>query len=103
MKDTRITNYVVMLILLALLFNQGMVGSGYGSNLKPASIPTSAYWLPKQPLLCSSTGADQAKAFSALEKGPLSFIENRGQVDQRVAYYLQGRDTTIYFTRQGLT
>src|SRR2546422_8083378 len=75
MKDTRITNCVVVLILLALLFNQGMVGSGYGSILKPASIPTSAYWLPKQPLLCSSTGADQAKAFSALEKGPLSFIE----------------------------
>jgi hypothetical protein len=103
MKDTRITNYVVALILLALLLNKGMVGSGYGSNLKPASIPTSSYWLPKQPLLCSSRRAHQAKAFSALEKSPLSFIENRGQVDPRVAYYVQGHDTTIYFTRQGLT
>lgn len=34
---------------------------------------------------------------------PLSFIENRGQVDARVSYYLQGRDKTVYFTKQGVT
>jgi len=34
---------------------------------------------------------------------PLYFIENRGQLDSRVAYYVQGRDTTLYFTLDGMT
>ena len=39
----------------------------------------------------------------ALERMPLYFIENRGQLDSRVAYYVQGRDTTLYFTAEGMT
>ncbi|HEY3122538.1 MAG TPA: hypothetical protein VGK70_00575, partial [Thermoanaerobaculia bacterium] len=38
-----------------------------------------------------------------LQKMPLYFIENRGQLDPRVAYYVQGRDKTLYFTKEGLT
>jgi hypothetical protein len=34
---------------------------------------------------------------------PLSFIENRGQLDSRVAYYVQGRDTSLYFAAEGMT
>ncbi|MGH7534779.1 MAG: hypothetical protein ACREMG_04270, partial [Gemmatimonadales bacterium] len=34
---------------------------------------------------------------------PLYFIANRGQLDERVAYYIQGRDTAIYFTAAGIT
>jgi hypothetical protein len=34
---------------------------------------------------------------------PLHFIPNQGQVDGRVAYYIQGRHKTIYFTPEGLT
>ena len=34
---------------------------------------------------------------------PLYFIENRGQLDSRVAYYVQGRDTALYFTADGMT
>jgi hypothetical protein len=34
---------------------------------------------------------------------PLYFIENRGQIDERVAYYVQGKDKALYFTPQGLT
>jgi beta-propeller repeat-containing protein len=34
---------------------------------------------------------------------PLAFIENRGQADPRVAYYVQGRDTAVFFTARGLT
>lgn len=34
---------------------------------------------------------------------PLYFVENAGQVDGQVAYYLRGRDRTVYFTPQGLT
>jgi hypothetical protein len=38
-----------------------------------------------------------------LARTPLYFIENRGQLDRRVAYYLQGRDTAVYFTSRGVT
>jgi hypothetical protein len=34
---------------------------------------------------------------------PLYFIENRGQLDSRVAYYVHGRDTVLYFTADGVT
>src|ERR1051325_1185105 len=34
---------------------------------------------------------------------PLYFIENRGQMDSRVSYYVQGHDKSVYFTPQGLT
>ncbi len=34
---------------------------------------------------------------------PLSFIENRGQADPRVSYYLHGSNASVYFTPQGLT
>lgn len=36
-------------------------------------------------------------------KMPLYFIPNQGQFDARVAYYLQGKNTTIYFHPGGLT
>ncbi len=34
---------------------------------------------------------------------PLYFVPNRGQMDERVAYYIQGRDKTLYFTPEGVT
>jgi hypothetical protein len=34
---------------------------------------------------------------------PLYFVENEGQLDERVRYYVKGRDKTLYFTSQGLT
>ena len=36
-------------------------------------------------------------------KLPLYFIENQGQLDARVAYYMQGRDSSVYFTAEGVT
>lgn len=38
-----------------------------------------------------------------LNKLPISFIENKGQLDARVAFYVQGSDKTLYFTPQGIT
>ncbi len=38
-----------------------------------------------------------------LERLPLYFVENRGQADERVVFYLQGRETAVYFTPQGVT
>ena len=34
---------------------------------------------------------------------PLYFIANQGQVDDRVTYYVQGSDKTLYFTPEGVT
>lgn len=34
---------------------------------------------------------------------PLYFVENRGQLDEQVAYYIQGADKSIYFTPSGVT
>jgi hypothetical protein len=48
----------------------------------------------------TSEAALVKEAFARL---PLYFVENRGQSDARVAYYVQGRDTSVYFSREGLT
>lgn len=34
---------------------------------------------------------------------PLYFIANQGQMDERVAFYVEGRDKTLYFTAEGVT
>ncbi len=34
---------------------------------------------------------------------PLYFIANQGQMDARIAYYVQGSDKTLYFTSEGVT
>jgi hypothetical protein len=34
---------------------------------------------------------------------PLYFIENQGQLDDEVCYYIQGSDKTLYFTPTGMT
>ena len=45
----------------------------------------------------------RARITKAFGKLPLYFIENRGQLDSRVAYYVQGRDTGVFFTSRGVT
>jgi hypothetical protein len=47
--------------------------------------------------------AAQARVEAAFAQLPLYFIENRGQVDERAAYYVQGKDKTLYFTSEGVT
>ncbi|MGH9839380.1 MAG: SBBP repeat-containing protein [Blastocatellia bacterium] len=46
------------------------------------------------------TKTQLAGAFAHL---PLYFIENRGQIDPRVAFYVQGREKMLYFTSDGVT
>jgi uncharacterized repeat protein (TIGR01451 family) len=60
-----------------------------------APIDTSAH-APVEP-------ASSTRLQAALAQMPLSFVENQGQVDNRVAYYVQGRDTTLYFKPHGVT
>src|SRR5687767_12831259 len=45
----------------------------------------------------------KAAVEKAVEKMPLYFVENRGQLDSRVGYYLQGRRASVYFEPDGLT
>ncbi len=47
--------------------------------------------------------ASRQRVLEAYGKLPLYFIANQGQLDPRVAYYVQGRDTSIYFTERGVT
>ncbi len=47
--------------------------------------------------------ATRARVRATLGKLPLYFVENRGQVDPRVRYYVQGRGTSVYFTPEGVT
>ena len=46
--------------------------------------------------------AAKAPLFSQINL-PLYFIPNRGQLDSRVNFYVQGRDKNIYFTPRGIT
>lgn len=45
-----------------------------------------------------SPAASRARVAADYGRLPLYFIANRGQVDQRVKYYLQGRGQTTFFT-----
>ena len=49
------------------------------------------------------TPATRDRVIETYGKLPLYFVENRGQLDARVAYYVQGHDKSIYFTSQGVT
>src|SRR5437867_1428411 len=69
--------------LYSILLGRG----GREEEHRPAKIPPSR-----------SAVATKAQVQAGFGKLPLYFIENRGQVDDPVAYYVQGRDTTLYFT-----
>ncbi len=57
----------------------------------------------RMPPLTVAAPPTSAAAKVNLGKLPLYFIENQGQSDPQVAYYLQGRDTGVYFTADGIT
>jgi hypothetical protein len=50
-----------------------------------------------------SLSASSMKAEADFGRMPLYFIANRGQMDDRVAYYIQGKDKTLFFTSEGVT
>ncbi len=58
---------------------------------------------PPAPSNTAGESTSKQMALEVFEHLPLYFIENRGQLDERVAYYVQGRDKILYFTAQGLT
>src|SRR5262245_45277568 len=68
-----------------------------------ACLPHSADAAEVEPL-AEAVGVNAAIA-SSMNFGnlPLYFIANQGQLDSRVGYYVQGRDSLIYFTSEGIT
>ena len=55
------------------------------------------------PLPARRPPATAPRALSALAQAPLFFTENKGQLDGRVAYYVQGQETSFYFTARDVT
>src|SRR5438067_2177176 len=51
----------------------------------------------------ASSTSSRLSARTLLRGLPLAFVPNLGQADPRVSYYVQGTDTSLYFTSNGLT
>jgi len=51
----------------------------------------------------ASVPADEPSIQESFGKLPLYFIENQGQMDEEVAFYVKGADKTLYFTPNGIT
>jgi hypothetical protein len=56
-----------------------------------------------EPQRASLSSAEAKVRLQKMGRMPLYFIENRGQLDSRVAYSVHGRDTAIYFAKEGIT
>jgi len=95
------TQFRLVLVALALLLAlapapQPGPALGRTTTTTPSALRSAA-------ALPSSNPAVQASLEQTLGQLPLYFVENQGQVNERVAYYIQGRDKTIYFTAEGVT
>src|SRR6266545_3109854 len=81
--------------------------SGPGATAHRAALPAPPGGPPTtrvEPSVLQPAGpASTARLKEAVGKLPLNFIENRGQADPRVSYYVQGADTSVYFSRAGIT
>jgi hypothetical protein len=71
------------------------------STVVGATEAASADMLSKVPRERQPEASARVQTF--LGRLPLYFIENRGQEDPRVAYYVPGQNITVYFTSDGLT
>src|SRR6266568_5014613 len=78
----------------------GAAAHGTLLSVSPGGLPTTSV----DPSALQQAGAaSAARLKEAVGKLPLYFIENQGQADPRVAYYVQGGDTSVYFSRAGIT
>jgi hypothetical protein len=63
----------------------------------------SPFFTKTSPASPSRMAAAVPKALPDFGRMPLYFIENQGRPDEKVAYYVQGKDKTLYFTPDGVT
>ena len=68
--------------------------AGFVLSLTPAVPPSASP---------SGEHGQQQRLVEAYGQLPLYFIENQGQLDSQVSYYIQGHDKSIYFTPAGVT
>ena len=96
----RVPLFVASLVLAATFLTYSSDRAAFKTGGTSSSKPASVQGIHQS----TSFSSEKKVAVShALERMPLYFIENRGQVDPSVAYYVQGRDTTLYFTAEGMT
>jgi hypothetical protein len=95
LTSIRLTSLV---LVFALIFS-GCSSALIKSHLSLSTSPT----LPETSVNAAESNQDSASLSQAFGQMPLLFIQNQGQLDSQVAYYLQGKDTSIYFTPEGLT
>jgi uncharacterized repeat protein (TIGR01451 family) len=82
----------------------GIAVMGAGERLGPSTVFADA--AEAQPVSRGSEEKPQEKPSrvrSSADKLPLYFVENQGQVDARVAYYVPGLEKVIYFASDGVT
>src|SRR6266446_6798952 len=98
---------VAMILVLNPCVEALPVPSRPGAAAHQVALPGSPGGPPTTPVapsgLVQAGGASAARLKEAVGKLPLNFIENRGQADPRVSYYVQGGDTSVYFSRAGIT
>ena len=58
---------------------------------------------PPSPDESGGQAGSRHQVLELLDKAPLYFVENKGQLDKSVTHYLQGRDKTVYFAKEGIT
>ncbi len=96
----------VFLVLIASLFFIGLATTKHWAKTDDTAAPrpgAAAATLAKAsvPRTQEASPEQRKKALENYGKLPLSFIENRGQADERVAYYIQSPDRSLYFTKDG--
>jgi len=88
--------FALVLFALALLV---LIGPAVPIGIAASTSASSA----ALPSLGTSSVAHAEQLRARYGTMPLYFIENQGQLDARVGYYLHGHDTSVYFTPQGVT
>lgn len=91
--------YFALFALLALAVAGLLVRGGspsVSSNVSALSLPASA--ARTQTATSNAQEKTKQRAADAYGKLPLAFVQNRGQADKRVRYYVQGAGHSFYFT-----
>lgn len=99
MKARRLSRRVRLLcslILTALLI--GLIGALIYRSQPPLQVVSAA----RHSALKAASEAP-SRMNNSFGKLPLYFVENRGQANDRVAFYIQGKDKTVYFSPEGVT
>ncbi len=102
---------IFIVVLTLALMPATVFAPGSPSALNSAetvdSVIPSAHPITQSGSVSAASTSTEPSAPARLVEGfgklPLYFVENQGQLDERVAYYIQGSDKTIYFASDGVT